>query len=290
MRSEIRRNYSLFFPALLFFLLVIPLAAVFAAEREPVLTVEDEHVSVDEILYLLGVQSGGGEVAASLLARQMTSGEREAFLEQVTRALLFSKGAIIRGLHLDPGVAARIRWSRINALAEAYVGSMAPLLSFDEKRLRTHYEENRRNYYQQERVRVRHIFSPDEGQARTALLRLLSGEDFSKVAASMSLDFTTAEKGGEMGWLERGTLPEPLDDAVFSASPRSVQGPLKTKYGYHVFEVLERVRERFLSFEEARDAIRSEMVERVMASESASLRERFPVRSDLSLLEKELLR
>lgn len=290
MRSAVRRKQLLFVSAALFFSMLIPCAVGLASEKEPVLTVDDERVSVGEILYLLGVQSGGGEVAASLLARQMTPEEREAFLEQVTRALLFSKGAIIRGLHLDPGVAARIRWSRINALAEAYVGSMAPLLSFEEKRLRAHYEENRRNYYQQERVRVRHIFTSEEGQARTALLRLLSGEDFSKVAASMSIDFGTAEKGGEMGWLERGALPEPLDDAVFSASPRSVQGPLKTKYGYHVFEVVERLRARFLSFEEARDAIRSELVERVMASESASLRKRFPVRSDLSLLEKELLR
>ena len=286
----LKRGLHILSAVLIFSSPLLAQPAVFAAGRDVVLSVEDEQVAVDEILYLLGVQSGSGEAAAPLLAKQMTPEEMNAFLEQVARAILFSKGAIIRGLHLDPEVAARIRWNSINALAEAYIGSMASSLSFDEKALRTHYEEHRRNYHQEELVRVRHILTVDEEQARTALLRLLSGEDFSAVATSLSVDFATAEKGGDMGWISRSALPEPLDEAIFSAPQHSILGPVKTKYGYHVFEVLERRRARALSFEEARDTVRAELVEQVMTAEATSLGRRFPVQTDPSVLERALIR
>lgn len=279
--------FSLLFLSLV---LIHPFAAAAAPGNEIALTVDDEQVSVDEILYLLALQSGAGEAAAPLLAAQMTPTEREAFLEQVSRAILFSKGAIIRGLHLDPGVSARIRWSRINTLAEAYVGSMASSLSFEEKTLRAHFEKNKQKYRQNESVRVRHVFTTEEENARTALLRILSGEVFAEVAASLSVDYATAETGGDMGWISRGSLPESFEEAVFSAPLQSVLGPVQTKYGYHVFEVLERRRARALSFEEVRDAVRAELVEHVMATEAASLKARFPVLLVPSALEKSFAR
>ena len=290
MKKPEKRSSSFFFLLLLSLVFLHPLAAVAAPGKEVVLTVDDEQVSVDEILYLLGLQSGADVAGAPLIAAQMTTNQREAFLEQVARAILFSKGAIIRGLHLDPVVSARIRWNRINTLAEAYIGSMSSSLSFDEKVLRKHFEKNRQNYRQEEAVRVRHVFTTEEENARTALLLILSGKLFSEVAASLSVDYTTAETGGDMGWVSRGSLPEILEEAVFSAPLQSVLGPVKTKYGYHVFEVLERRRPRALSFEEVRDTVRAELVEQVMASEAASLKERFPVLSVPSVLEKSLAR
>ena len=270
--------------------LLFLVSPVLAAGKDVVLSVDDEAVTADEILYLLGVQSGGGDDVAALLAKQMSSKKRDVFLERVARAILFSKGAILRGLHLDPGVAARIRWDRINALAGAYVGSMSHLLSFDERVLKTHYELHRQKYRQEEQVRVRHIFTTDQEHARSAILRLLAGDDFAEVASSFSVDFVTAGKGGEMGWIERGTLPEQLEEAVFSAPLNAVRGPLTTRYGHHVFEVVERREPRLLSFEEARERVRSELVESVMASEAASLGARFPVRIEPSLLEEALMR
>ncbi|MFA7620869.1 MAG: peptidylprolyl isomerase [Aminobacteriaceae bacterium] len=255
-----------------------------------VLVVDDERVTADEILYLLGVQSGGGGSAAALIAGQMTSEEMEAFLEQVSRAILFSKGAIIRGHHLDPGVAARIRWGRINALAEAYVGSMASSLTFTEKQLRAYFDEHREKYVQKEMARVRHILTRTEDQGRTALLRLLTSDPFSRVASELSSDPISAEKGGDLGWIVRGELPEPLDSAVFSAPPLSPSGPVQTEYGFHVFEVQEYKRPRPLTFEEVRETVRTEMVEIRMASEAASLRERFPVHTDITALREGLSR
>ncbi|MDI9370967.1 MAG: hypothetical protein GX181_08890 [Synergistaceae bacterium] len=268
----------------LIFFVVSFINTAFASDNMTVLVVDDETVTVDEILYLLGLGSGGGGSAAALLAGQMTPEETSAFIEQVARAVLFSKGAIIRGLHLDPEVAAKIKWSRINTLAEAYVGSMAPSLSFTEGQLRAYYDEHRERYVEKEMVRARHILTRTEEQARTVLLRLFAGEDFSVVAAGASTDESTAKRGGELGWLGMGELPEPLGSAVFSASLQKPSGPVETGYGYHIFEALERKRARPFTFDEIRDRVMADMAEEKLLSEAASLGRRFPVSSDPAVL------
>jgi len=106
----------------------------------------------------------------------------------------------------------------------------------------------------------------------------------------MSKDSATSQKGGDLGWVGRGELPGPLDDAVFSAPLKSASGPVRTGYGLHVFEVVERTRMRQLSFAEALDMVRADMTEEAMASETASLARRFQVQSDPDIIKRNLLR
>lgn len=75
--------------------------------------------------------------------------------------------------------------------------------------------------------------SDAEARAREALTRAQDG-DFGAVAAEMSDDDANAESGGDMGGLERGLLPEALDDALFSMEVGEIRGPLESPFGYHV--------------------------------------------------------
>ncbi|NCB17827.1 MAG: hypothetical protein EOM65_16845, partial [Synergistales bacterium] len=90
-------------------LVLVLLAAIPASGAgDTVLTVGDEKVSTDEILYLLGLELGGNDALAALAAKKMTEEERTGFLDRVSMALLFSRGAVLKGLHLDPKIAAQI--------------------------------------------------------------------------------------------------------------------------------------------------------------------------------------
>jgi parvulin-like peptidyl-prolyl isomerase len=44
-------------------------------------------------------------------------------------------------------------------------------------------------------------------------------------------------KGGELGWIRRGQMVKPFEDAVFSMKPGEIAGPVKTEYGYHIIQV-----------------------------------------------------
>lgn len=72
-----------------------------------------------------------------------------------------------------------------------------------------------------------------EARAREVLARV-GDEDFAAVALEMSDDTANADHGGEMGSLERGLLPEALDDALFSMEIEEVRGPIESPLGFHV--------------------------------------------------------
>lgn len=89
---------------------------------------------------------------------------------------------------------------------------------------------------------VRHILCKDsEAACRDALSRIRAGEDFAAVAAEVSEDETTKERGGDLGWMGRGLVPsQALEDAIFSLSPGEMSDVIRTEYGYHVVEMIER--------------------------------------------------
>lgn len=73
-----------------------------------------------------------------------------------------------------------------------------------------------------------------EALSRQALERVQGDEDFGAVAAELSDDGANKDHGGVMGLLERGLLPEPIDDALFAMEVGEVRGPVESPLGYHI--------------------------------------------------------
>ncbi|KAH8113808.1 FKBP-like protein [Phellopilus nigrolimitatus] len=89
-------------------------------------------------------------------------------------------------------------------------------------------------------INVRHILCEKQSRALEALAQLDSGEAFDKVAQTYSED--KAKAGGSLGWMSRGSMVGPFQDAAFALTPSTVNKPLlsplvKTTYGYHIIMV-----------------------------------------------------
>lgn len=89
--------------------------------------------------------------------------------------------------------------------------------------------------------------SPDSsaekaGRARAEAIRkrIAAGEKFAKVAADDSDDDTSGRSGGDLGYLVKGTMDPSFEKAVFSRKLNTVGEPVRTVYGWHVLEVLDR--------------------------------------------------
>jgi len=92
-----------------------------------------------------------------------------------------------------------------------------------------------------EQVRARHILVRTEDEARQVLQRLQNGERFADVAADVSIDLTTREQGGDLGWFTRDELLDPrLAEAAFNLQPNEITGPIATRIGYHILQTLEK--------------------------------------------------
>jgi parvulin-like peptidyl-prolyl isomerase len=107
-----------------------------------------------------------------------------------------------------------------------------------------------------EQVRARHILVASEEEARNLLAELQAGADFAEIAREYSLDPSTKESGGDLGFFPRGTLVVPeVEEVAFSLSVGQISDVVKSAMGYHIVQVQERVQDRPLS-EESWQALR----------------------------------
>jgi peptidyl-prolyl cis-trans isomerase D len=154
------------------------------------------------------------------------------------------------------------------------------LLEKDPERVRTSYEARRSEFDRPEQARARHLlvrFQPDDDASKQdarkridALReRIAAGADFADVATEASEDDATREKGGELGWIVRGGVVKPLEDAAFSQAPGALGEVIETPQGYHLVRVEERQPARVVSFEEAQAQVAQDLA-RVDAAVAAA--------------------
>ncbi|XP_050537183.1 peptidyl-prolyl cis-trans isomerase NIMA-interacting 4 [Daktulosphaira vitifoliae] len=90
-------------------------------------------------------------------------------------------------------------------------------------------------------VKVRHILCEKQSKILEALEKLQNGEKFNEVATKYSED--KARSGGDLGWMIRGSMVGPFQEAAFAlpnstiSSPIYTNPPVKTKFGYHIIMV-----------------------------------------------------
>ena len=100
-----------------------------------------------------------------------------------------------------------------------------------------------------DQARVRHILlRPNEildddavlQKARGIRAQIVGGDSFATVAEAASEDPASGSEGGDLGWLSPGdTVPE-FEEAVASLQLNELSEPVKTRFGWHLIEVLER--------------------------------------------------
>jgi peptidyl-prolyl cis-trans isomerase SurA len=112
-----------------------------------------------------------------------------------------------------------------------------------------YYKLNEKNYRDQDRIRLRHILlplaetaSPEEVKAVMAKAdelynRIKGGEDFAALARQYS-DGAGRDDGGDIGWVNRGTLLKPIEDVAFNKlSVGEVSRPIRSSLGVHLVKL-----------------------------------------------------
>jgi peptidyl-prolyl cis-trans isomerase SurA len=98
-------------------------------------------------------------------------------------------------------------------------------------------------------TKVRHILvKPSEimtdGQAKALVTSLKAraenGEDFADLAREYSEDIGSAQEGGDLGWTDPGQMVPEFEQTMQITAVGEISDPVKSQFGWHVLEVLDR--------------------------------------------------
>jgi foldase protein PrsA len=100
-----------------------------------------------------------------------------------------------------------------------------------------YYKENPKRFGVAEKRNLLIILTKTEDQAKKAKQEVESGKSFESVAKRVSIDPASKSNGGKLAGVVKGQEEKSLDAAVFSAKKNVLTGPVKTPFGYYIFEV-----------------------------------------------------
>jgi len=139
---------------------------------------------------------------------------------------------------------------------ELSLGDMEEPAMPDEETLQSLYDDNAELYTNPERRRTQHILVESEDLAKDLLGQINEGANFDELANANSVDTSSNEKGGDLGFNEKGLIGAEFDEAAFSMNIGDVSEVVSTDYGYfHIIKLTDIEVETVQSFDDVTDQL-----------------------------------
>jgi foldase protein PrsA len=101
------------------------------------------------------------------------------------------------------------------------------------------------------------VLTKTEAKATEAREALGNGGSWKQVVNQYSIDEASKAQAGLLPAVAKGQQDKALDDAVFQAKKGELEGPVKTQFGWYVFEVEKVTPASQQSLEQSKDTIRN---------------------------------
>lgn len=138
-------------------------------------------------------------------------------------------------------------------------------------------------------IRVSHIMtfaqqgvSPEDtlqayNTIRDIYNKLQEGADFEELAIEYSEDRQSAERGGDLGMIQRRSLPQDFENVAFTLQPGEISDIVRTQFGYHIIKVTDT--QPLPPYEEMKENLRRQYQQRYMDEDHenfvSALREKY---------------
>jgi len=109
---------------------------------------------------------------------------------------------------------------------------------------------------EQDQIWARHILVATEEEAKAVIERLKDGEEFGALAAELSQDTGSGANGGDLGWVGKGQMVAPFEEAAYSLEVGEISEPVQSDFGWHIIQLIDRATLPLTSgeYEQARQA------------------------------------
>jgi foldase protein PrsA len=147
-----------------------------------------------------------------------------------------------------------------------------------DEEVKSYYDDNKEEFLVPAQIKASHILamfpwiedgSEETEEGRKEALdkiemvedKLKDGEDFEVLARQYSDDQTTAENGGDLGYVSEGQMVEGFDRALFLLDEGETSGIVETIYGFHIIKAFERKEEYYQDFKEIEEDLKTYLVD-----------------------------
>ncbi len=91
------------------------------------------------------------------------------------------------------------------------------------------------------RVRAKHILVDTKAEASRIKAEIDDGASFDYYAQRYS-KCPSGRNGGDLGYFGKGQMVKPFEDAAFNGEKGKVSEPVKTQFGWHLIQVVDKVK------------------------------------------------
>jgi foldase protein PrsA len=138
-----------------------------------------------------------------------------------------------------------------------------------------YYNEHKSRFEVPEKRAVNIILTKTEAAARKAKSEVSSGKSFASVAKSVSIDPLSKSRGGLLPEVVKGQEEQALSAAIFAAKTNVLSGPVKTPFGFYIYEVKSVTPGSVQALAQAQASVRSQLVATAQQSALSSFVKNF---------------
>lgn len=187
--------------------------------------------------------------------QEIINKNKKEFLEELIVDRLLYDEAVLRKLDGKKDVKELFNEAKRKILmARLLKQEVEDSVAVGEEDIENYYNANKDMFTTPETLRASHILVKTEKDANDVMVELANGRNFEDLARSRSLD-PTSDIGGDIGYFTRNQLVPEIEEACFKMQPGEVSGIVKTRFGYHVIKLTERVEPRVRDISEVRDSV-----------------------------------
>lgn len=184
---------------------------------------------------------------------------KKDFLDDMITEQLLCKEALRRGIDRDADVRELLKEARQKIL-------VAKLIEIEEKKkhnvgeeqIKEFYESHKNDFVNPLKLRASHIQVESESQANDILQKLKTGGDFEELARQYSKD-PSMQNGGDIGYFTKGQLLPDIEAAAFELKIGEISAVIKTRIGYHIIKLTDRIEPHAAELSEVMKTIEKEL-------------------------------
>ncbi len=163
----------------------------------------------------------------------------QSTLDELIDQRLLALEALRQSLDQNDETRRRLALARERILANIVVEKLLAEKVTDEN-IQRMYDEQQSLQGKAEQVRARHIVVETEKLALELKELLETGGDFSALAKEFSIDQSTRDLGGDLGYFSANAMEDVISSTAFALDKGSISEPFKTQYGWHILQTVDR--------------------------------------------------